>query len=250
MMKKLISIIAGIFILCMALPVSADSEEIAICIDNVLLYLTDVNYNYVYPIIQNGTTYVPLRGVAQALGCDVHWDGNNRNVLIYKEMYADNSVFRNNSGEIKLYVDNVLIELKDVNGNVVKPFIINGTTYVPLRGVAQALGCDVYWDSEYRTVRIYDQIDPSDYMIPTELSAEEAEEVLRAWIGDLGTWVADEENVLVYDETFSYNGKKYYQFRLKGWVFDHASTLTTYIISADGTEIFEGEYRNGYLTIY
>ncbi len=66
----------------------------------------------------------------------------------------------------------------------------------------------------------------------------------------LGTWVAGEENVLVCDGIYECNGKEYYQFSLRGWVFDHMSTLTTYVISADGTEIFEGRCCNGFLDKY
>lgn len=34
-------------------------------------------------------------------------------------------------------------------------FIYNDTTYVPLRAVCEALNCDVYWDDETRTTKIY-----------------------------------------------------------------------------------------------
>ena len=55
-----------------------------------------------------------------------------------------NAVYRN----IKLVVDGVLVEPKDANGNVVEPFIYNGTTYLPVRAVATAFGKDVSWDGE------------------------------------------------------------------------------------------------------
>lgn len=160
-MKKLISIIISMVILCTALTVSA-AGDISVYIDDELTVLTDAEGNEVYPFIQNGTTYVPLRGVSEALDCDVIWDGNNKTVLIYKEMQSDNSVFRNSSNEVKLYVDNELTELKDANGTVVKPFIKDGTTYVPLRGVAQALGCWVRWDGQTKTVSVYMNICPPD----------------------------------------------------------------------------------------
>lgn len=59
----------------------------------------------------------------------------------------------------ELFYKNIKIELngrqvnpKDGNGNVIEPFIINGTTYLPVRGIASALGIKVEWNSETNTV--------------------------------------------------------------------------------------------------
>lgn len=56
---------------------------------------------------------------------------------------------------IKVYIDNVLTDLKDANGSKVEPFICDGTTYLPVRGVAQALGCQVEWDGATQSVKLY-----------------------------------------------------------------------------------------------
>jgi len=55
---------------------------------------------------------------------------------------------------VKLYVDGVLITPKDGNGNIVEPFISNGTTYLPVRAVSEALGKDVRWDGSTNSVII------------------------------------------------------------------------------------------------
>ncbi len=55
---------------------------------------------------------------------------------------------------IQLVVDGVSYEPKDANGNVVEPFIVDGTTYLPVRAVAEALGKEVNWDGETKTVYI------------------------------------------------------------------------------------------------
>lgn len=44
----------------------------------------------------------------------------------------------------------------DAQGNPVEPFIINGTTYLPLRGVAQILGLTVAWDAASNTAALTD----------------------------------------------------------------------------------------------
>ena len=58
---------------------------------------------------------------------------------------------------ITLNIDNVNIVPKDVNGNVVEPFTIKGTTYLPVRAVSEALGKKVNWDNATKTVSIDDQ---------------------------------------------------------------------------------------------
>lgn len=58
---------------------------------------------------------------------------------------------------IKVYVDNVLTELKDANGTAIEPFI---STYMPVRGTAQAAGMQVTWDGANRSVYIWKNLMP------------------------------------------------------------------------------------------
>lgn len=53
---------------------------------------------------------------------------------------------------IKLVVDGVSITPKDANGTVVEPFVYNGTTYLPVRAVGNAIGKQVTWDGNTQTV--------------------------------------------------------------------------------------------------
>lgn len=60
-------------------------------------------------------------------------------------------------GGIKIVVDGETIEPKDANGNPVEPIIYNGTTYLPVRAVAQALTKgtkQIEWDQNTWTVYI------------------------------------------------------------------------------------------------
>lgn len=56
--------------------------------------------------------------------------------------------------DFKIYVDGNLIEPKDANGNKVDPFIYNGTTYLPVRAVADALGENVKWEGKTKSIYI------------------------------------------------------------------------------------------------
>ena len=53
---------------------------------------------------------------------------------------------------IKISLDGQAITPTDANGTEVEPFIIDGTTYLPVRAIGDALGLDVNWDSETSTV--------------------------------------------------------------------------------------------------
>ena len=55
---------------------------------------------------------------------------------------------------IKLVIDGVPVTPRDSNGNVVEPFIYNGTTYLPVRAVGEALGKEVSWDGNTNTVYV------------------------------------------------------------------------------------------------
>ncbi len=56
--------------------------------------------------------------------------------------------------DIKIVVNGKQITPKDVDGNTVDPFISNGTTYLPVRAISNALEQAVDWDGETNTVYI------------------------------------------------------------------------------------------------
>lgn len=58
--------------------------------------------------------------------------------------------------DIKVVVDGHEVVLKDGAGNSVEPFASNGTTYLPVRVVGEALGKEVSWDPSTNTVYIGD----------------------------------------------------------------------------------------------
>lgn len=62
--------------------------------------------------------------------------------------------------DIKVTLNGENVNLVDVNGNAVEPFIISGTTYLPLRAIATALGLDVQWDSANKTAVLTTKADP------------------------------------------------------------------------------------------
>ncbi len=69
------------------------------------------------------------------------------------------TAYAKNSQNIKAFFNNISIVIngekliaKDVNNKEVEPFIYNGTTYLPVRAIANAFDKDVIWDAEHSTV--------------------------------------------------------------------------------------------------
>jgi len=64
-------------------------------------------------------------------------------VVFAEEVSKTVDVVYNN---IKIFIDGAEYVPKDANGNLVEPFVYNGTTYLPVRGIANAFQKDVVWD--------------------------------------------------------------------------------------------------------
>lgn len=98
-----------------------------------------------FPIIlDEGYTFVPVRGVAEALGADVEWDHKNYQAIIEK-----------NGVEIIIPIDDDYAYVDYEPYLLDSPSrLVNGRTMVPLRFVAESLDCEVDWDGETRTVII------------------------------------------------------------------------------------------------
>ena len=84
--------------------------------------------------------------------------------MVFAKDYSEiTEIFYKN---IKLYINGAEIVPKDATGNVIEPFIMNGTTYLPVRAVSNAFGEDVEWDGETQSIYIgkKDQTKPDNYL--------------------------------------------------------------------------------------
>lgn len=101
------------------------------------------------PIIQNGTTLVPLRAIFEALGASVEWNATTKSVI---------SVFEETSVKLKIdsktaYKNGVGFEL------LAAPVIVDGRTLVPVRFISESFGLNVDWESSTKTVLISSEMD-------------------------------------------------------------------------------------------
>lgn len=53
---------------------------------------------------------------------------------------------------ISVMLDGKKLDLRDAKGNSVEPFMFDGTNYLPVRALAEALGLNVTWDGTTQTV--------------------------------------------------------------------------------------------------
>jgi uncharacterized protein YjdB len=127
--------------------------------------LVQIDENNSSPAIVNGSTMLPIRGLIEAMGGTVSWDGKTKTVSIREGTHIIDLTVGSN----KAYVDGIPWTLETA------PMILDGKTMVPVRFVAESLEKNVAWDSKTKTVTI--RYIANSYLRPanTVASAEIAE---------------------------------------------------------------------------
>jgi hypothetical protein len=85
--------------------------------------------------------------------------------------------------DIRIFIDGKQMDPKDAGGASAEPFIINGTTYLPVRAIAEALGMEVRWDNDSKSVYIGEDPTPPK---PTEIAIPPGEAALKKWLSEKG----------------------------------------------------------------
>lgn len=117
---------------------TSDNEDISVILNGSKLLFKQS------PVIENGTTLVPMRAIFEAMGATVDWDNENKTVTSVKDSIT-----------IKLTLDNIIALVNDKEISLAVPAkLINGNTMVPLRFISESLGAEVKWDGESKTVII------------------------------------------------------------------------------------------------
>ncbi|PQQ67527.1 stalk domain-containing protein [Acetivibrio saccincola] len=147
------------------------NDDIKVTINGFLIKFEDVK-----PIIIDGRTMVPVRGVFENLNARVRWFPEEKAVLIMKETLQ--IYFRINDKKVSVSQEGDF--LLDVPAT-----IVNGRTMVPLRFIAETLGANVSWDAKNRTVEINIPHYPFAYIeeIGLELLAEKYQDNIEWLMG-------------------------------------------------------------------
>jgi len=113
---------------------NAPDQPIPLAKNPIFLYINGSIYS-ADVIIENDRTLVPLRFISERLGAQVAWDDATRKVTITD---GDNTI------ELIIGDSNPKLNGKTIPIDAA-PKIYNDYTYVPLRFIAEALGCKVDW---------------------------------------------------------------------------------------------------------
>lgn len=121
------------------------------------------------PAIINGITYVPLRSTFDAMNLNVYWDDFRSYNKHYHMITAakGNDIIEikrelSEKGNMPWYMkkwtsdapDTINEDYTSINIEDTQPIVIDGSSYVPLRVIAESFGADVRWDGIRHTVAI------------------------------------------------------------------------------------------------
>ena len=172
-MKKVLSCMLTLcLVLLLAAPAAASQgaktvsityRGISLTLDGQPVVPVDAEGRSVEPFILEGTTYLPVRGVANALSLDVAWDGAANTVTLTSGGSSVAPVEGAKSTQatvsasityrdIAIILDGAALSPTDAAGNPVEPFLLEGTTYLPVRAISEALDLTVAWDEATSTV--------------------------------------------------------------------------------------------------
>lgn len=139
-MKKITALLLSIVMtLAFATSAQAEAKPVSVWFNN-----EEIQFGNQAPIIEKGTTLVPVRAFLEKLGFEIGWDEEHKVVTA-----------SNNSLNIALQINNATAVVNDVEHTLtVAPKIMNKNTLVPLRFIAEIAGYKVSWDQELRIAAI------------------------------------------------------------------------------------------------
>jgi hypothetical protein len=136
--SKFLVIVLMVFVLTLQSTVVAEAAKISVSING-----KNISFDQ-SPIIENGRTLVPLRGVFEELGAVLHWESNKKLITITQN---DKKILLN------IGAKEAIVNGKKMTMDVPAQ-IKNSRTLVPLRFITEAMGAKVDWNSSSRSVGI------------------------------------------------------------------------------------------------
>ncbi len=138
--------ILSLVLLLTLLSVNAHAE-----IKEVTVKVNDIKVESPVPAqIVNDRTMLPMRSIFERIGARVTWMESEKIIFATKDSLL-----------ITMQIDNTIMSVQQIeNDEIIKieldspPFIVNGSTLVPVRAVAESLGYNVEWNSQTYTVDI------------------------------------------------------------------------------------------------
>ncbi len=217
-MKKKIALtmtVSALAISALALNVSADEYT------EVNLYIAGQEVITDQPaVIVDNRTMVPVRVIAESIGCQVDWDEAAKTVTFTQNGVVAAMVVGETSASI---TEGDAVREVEIDSPAV---IINSRTMVPVRFISELFGCEVDWNAETKTV----SISAADY---AESDADvSAEEITEESIAEEKTEVNNDTNKETGETAYS-SGTYYIS------AVNNAEYIYEDMIFVDGELIFE-----------
>lgn len=196
--------------------------DISVELNGVRLAFKDANGQTIYPLVYNGTTYLPVRAVSALMKEPIEWDAGSKTVFIGRTLtLPDKSLALIPSGsaapaeasdiaalkgmepslvtgyskpDITVMYDFVVQAFKDANGLTVYPLNYKGSNYLSVRGVSRLMDEPITWDSAAKKISIGDEEEPGEEEPDEEEQDEETETVF-----DLFKELFESEEILYYE---------------------------------------------------
>jgi hypothetical protein len=161
---------------------------------------------------------------------------------------------------VNVFVDDVRLNPTDERGNPVEVFIFNGTTYLPVRAVAQAFDTTITWDGRTRSVYIgkHDSDRPALYLQDLDWFTGQNLHVIPSSRDNLGNARTNvlassrENRSLAFSNVYRINGL---YSRIDGHLFQlhehrNGARVSTLNIYGDGRLLYTAEMRGAMEPIY
>ena len=152
-MKKVLSLVLCIVMIASSLTFSVCAT------DGIKIRIDGKSQTYdAMPVIENGRTLVPMRGIFESLGAEINWDDTTKTVTGTK-----------GNTSVVLSIGSKVAKINGVETALdVAATIIDSRTFVPVRFISEALGCKVDWEDTTKTVIISSQNKKLASLISTE----------------------------------------------------------------------------------
>jgi len=200
--------------------------DICVELNGVRQVFKDANGQTVYPIVYNGTTYLPVRAVSALMKEPVEWDSGSKTVYIGKTLSyplktsapipkdaaspADEGdlaelvgleptlVTGYSKSDVLVMYDFEIQTFRDANGTKVFPLNFNGSTYLPIRAVSGLMDEPITWFATEKRICIGDGVEeeaPEDEDQDEEEDTEEDDDFAIALLKEL----FESEEALYYE---------------------------------------------------
>lgn len=200
MKKRIVVIMAVIMAALLSVPSFAADKvqtvnaqlrsDFSIVVDGEEMYFKTANGTAVYPILYDGTTYLPLRAIGELMGKNVNWDEQNKVITIggTRESSSSNransyigkqDILAQMRPDFTIIVDNNEKKFYSSTGQRLYPILYNGSTYLPLRAIGELMGRSVDWNERNKTVTLTGKYTVTD----ADSFGSEKEEIEKGFIG-------------------------------------------------------------------